>query len=159
MWFVFVACAPEESTPADTGLVTAPFDLSEWVAAGEGVWVGQATQTPLGDLDFGIEMVTQPDGALRGAVDNGYGFTLDFHYKTRPDGAWVLTETGTLPGGFVQSHTLEPVLVDGEVVEWVTPEDPGYLKVVAEHTGDTFVMETSVRGEIHAVFDLARVAR
>lgn len=161
---LLLACAPEPTDPTaapparplDTG--EAPVDLSGWIAAGEGVWVGTARQTPIGDLPFAIEMIRRPDGGLRGVAEDGSGFSLTFHYAQR-DGGWVLTETGGLPGGFTQEAELVPTEVDGDRIVWVTPDDPGYLELVVVHTGDRMTLEARVRGEAHALLELARSGR
>lgn len=159
MWWWLAACGAEESgSSAETGTPVARLDLADWVAAGEGSWVGTARQTPLGDIPFAITLGATADGA-EGTAANGYGFSLTFDYAVDADGDWTLTETGTLPGGVTQTQVLAPVSRDGDRVVWRSAPDPEYLEVVADHTGDALVLEAMVRGETHAVLDLARAGR
>jgi hypothetical protein len=158
MWLVWtLGCAADETNVVATAdTATAPLDLAAWVARGVGPWAGEATDTPIGDLPFAITFQGTADGAS-GTADSGYGFSLTFSYAVDAAGRWTLTETGTLPGKFEQSQVLSPVEVDGDRVRWVTPDDPTYLQVDVTHAEDRLRMDTWVRGEPHAVLDLARV--
>lgn len=174
MWWLLLACAVESTVPAgetgkvsvddtsspgdtgaDSGDTAAPLDLADWVAAGVGTWTGRARETPVGDMAFRIQFEAT-DAGLSGTTANGAGFSLSFTYAVDNAGAWTLTETGTLPGDFTQTQVLAPVSRDGARVVWRSVADPDYLEVVVDHAGDTLVMEANVRGETHAVLDLAR---
>ena len=136
---------------------TTPLDLADWVDAGMGTWVGDVTQTPLGDFPFQITLGWEQDAALYGRADNGYGFSLEFSYQVDDEGHWTFTETGSLPPKFEQSYTLVPNGMEGDQVEWITADEPDYLVVRVDHPGDTLRMEVLVRGKTHAILDLARV--
>ncbi len=144
-----------DTDPPAGGFTPADVDLTDWVAAGAGSWVGEARDTPLGDLPFALDLAFDDDGDLTGDVDSGAGFTLAFRYHQGPDGRWQLTEAGQMPPYFEQSYTLQAASIDGDRVVWVTPDDPDFLVVRVDHTGETLRMAVRLRGERHAVLDLA----
>lgn len=157
-----LACAPTTSSTstdaADATTATAdtavPIDLSDWVEAGAGSWVGTVADTPIGGFPFAITFEPSANG-LSGSATNG-DFSLSFTYEVDDQGRWTLTETGRMPPYFEQTKTLVPSRVDGSEVVWVTPDDPEYLVVVVEHPGDAVHMDVELRGQRHARFELER---
>lgn len=157
-----LGCAQPDSGPpeapargADSG--SEAVDLAAWVKLAEGAWVGQADPTPVGAMPFGLTFAWEDEERLSAAT-SAYGFTLAFAYERDPElgyGGWRLVEEGSMPGGFSQQYTLVPAAIEEGRVTWERPEDPEHLRVIEEHSPEAWRMEAWVRGELHAVLDLA----
>lgn len=140
----------DPSTGDDEPLV--PIDLDRaWIERMEGQWNGPV-ETPYIDIpEFPLDFAWQPDGSLHSFLTDGEETSFAFTFAD--DGEhWIFTERGELPGGMIQSYTLHPVAIDGDLVRWVYLEDPELLVVDLEVTAEQFRMEVTVRGVQHASF-------
>lgn len=127
-----------------------------WVESIEGPWLGPVSDTPAGDIpQFFLDFTWQDDGSLHALADDGEGSSFEFRFVEAGD-SWTFDETGSLPGGLVQSHTMVPVQVEGNRVRWVSVDAPGVLEVELEVDEQRFQMDVSVLGMSHAAFDLTR---
>ena len=134
-----------------------PIDLdTEWLDQIAGPWLGPVEETPIGPIpQFFLDFAWEGDGSLHAYVDSGDGASFDFRFF-QEDGQWLFFEEGTLPGGLAQSYTLHPVWQDGSRVRFVTLPMPEYLTVEIEVDDRRFIMDVSVMGHDHAVFNLER---
>lgn len=113
-----------------------------------GVWVGKG-DTPFGEMPIALEFKREGRD-VHARMGDGDTY-LDFRFHR--DGArWLLTEEGKFPGLGVQRHTLVPA---GDA-RWVDREDAKLLVVTLELREPELVFTTTLRGEPHATFRLAR---
>lgn len=143
---------PDEDTPEAITLERSTLE------AIEGSWSGPVDPSPTGPIPFfPLNFAWEQDGSLHARTDfpgsDGY---FDFRFVEVEDDRWQLIEEGKLPGGLVQTYTLDPVSQEGDITRWVYLEDPEYLAVDLTVTADTLVLDSWVRGEVHATFDLSR---
>ncbi|MEM9454125.1 MAG: hypothetical protein AAGF11_08090 [Myxococcota bacterium] len=140
----------DSSTGDDEPLV--PIDLDRaWIERMEGQWNGPV-QTPYINIpEFPLDFAWQPDGSLYSFITDGEETSFAFTFAD--DGErWTFTERGELPGGMIQSYTLHPVAIDGDLVRWVYLDEPERLVVDLEVTEEQFRMNVTVRGVQHASF-------
>ncbi len=147
--------AAESSSTGPDALEPIALDRA-WVDSVAGPWLGSVSGTPIGDLpQFFLDFAWTDEDVLMAVADNGEGFRLEFSFSEQ-DGAWVFTELGELPGGFVQTQDLRPVEREGDRVRFEVIDRPGYLSVEIEPTSTDFEMAVQVRGNDHGTFTLAR---
>lgn len=123
-----------------------------------GSWVGPVKNTPIGELPqfpMNLAWVSDDELASETPFPGGEGY-FKFRFVRVGEGRWSLIEEGALPGGMVQSYTLDPVEIDGDTTRWSYLPDPAFLTVVITVSDDTLVFDTLLRGQSHAIFDLKR---
>lgn len=128
------------------------------IEAIEGSWSGGVDPSPAGPIPFfPLAFAWDQDGSLHAHTDfpgtDGY---FDFRFVEVETDRWQLVEEGKLPGGPTQTYALDPVSHEGDTTRWVYLEDPEYLAVELTVTAEALVLDSWVRGEHHATFDLAR---
>lgn len=132
-------------------------DHAAWLAKVEGLYMSQKNPTPFGVIGFAMEMVKQPDGSMHGRLHIDKETFFDFKFWLDDKGDIFFHETGSLPGGFVQSHVLDLVKAEGDTLTFETRKQPGVLVAQVTATGERLRVSTVVRGKPHADLDMARV--
>jgi len=132
-------------------------DHAAWLGKVEGFYVSRSSPTPFGALDFAMDMIKQPDGAVHGRswVDKETYF--DFKFYRGEQGQLLFQETGSLPGGFVQSYVLEVVKAAGDTLTFETKKQPGLLVAQVTADGDRLRVQVTLRSKPHVDLDMARV--
>lgn len=101
--------------------------ISAFVERLLGGWVG-AGDSPFGEIPFAALFERQADGSVRSWADDGNGSKIDLHLH-RKEGRWLLTESATLPGVGTQTHTLVPVVLEGDRLVLRDQERPDFLSI------------------------------
>ena len=132
-------------------------DNAAWLAKVEGFYTSPKNPTPFGVIPFAMDMIREADGAVHGRSWGDSQTYFDFKFWLNEKGELLFQETGALPGGFVQSHTLEVVKAEGETLTFETKKSPGVLVARVTADGNRLHVNTIVRGRPHADLDMQRV--
>ncbi len=132
-------------------------DHAVWLAKVEGLYIGQDNPTPFGRIGFAMDMIRQPDGSVHGRLHSDKETYFDFKFWLNDRGEILFRETGSLPGGFVQSYELELVKAEGDTLTFETKKNPGVLVAQVTADGNRLRVNAVVRGKPHVDLDMARV--
>jgi len=158
---LLLACTGTEPTPTPTESTPVEIDPrieldDAWVSALEGRWSGSIDPTPIGEIpQFPMNFEWQDDGSLFTHSQQG-DFYVDFRFRKDAEARWVLDEEAQIDVDNVQGYTLAPIAQDDDAVTFSVIEAEGYLLVDWRPEADTLVVEVTLGGEQHVVFDMAR---
>ena len=137
-----------------------PLPASEpaaWLSKVEGFYASQRNPTPFGQIGFAMDMIKQPDGSMHGRSWSDSQTYFDFKFYLNDRGEMQFQETGSLPGGFVQSYVLDLVSAEGDTLNFETKKHPGLLAAKVTATGENLRVEAVLRGQPHVDLNLTRV--
>jgi hypothetical protein len=164
MLFLVLACTSSvtEDTVVDSQVQSPVAIVVEdaWVDSLLGFWLGPADPTPHGRIDsFPMDFQVQSDGSVFSTTEAGRdGDRIELRFVKDSSGGWTLVELAQLEG-VTQSYTTQPVAQDGQVITWVTFDDPEFLAIHVSPGTDTLDIEITLRGAQHVVFDLEKTGK
>ncbi len=149
------------ATAAFGGTDATPTEVDALIASLEGGWIGEATETPMGNMGFATLFEWQPDGSLHSRSSLNGETYIDLRFSKNEEGIWILTEEAGMEGLGVQSYSLRPVGQVGEegLHRWVYAERPGFLSVDVGVDDESMRLDVRLRGEPHVAFRLDKQPR